>query len=134
MSTTVTVNEQVAVFPDASVAIAVTVVVPFGKVDPDAGLATTATPGQLSLAVTVKLTTAEQRFAAAGTLIFAGHVITGGWVSFTVTVNEQLDEFPAASLTPQVTVVVPLGKVDPDAGLQVGLPTPGQLSLTAGEG
>ena len=53
MSTTVTVNEQVAVLPLASVAVAVTVVVPFGKLDPDGGLLMTATPEQLSLTVTV---------------------------------------------------------------------------------
>jgi hypothetical protein len=38
------------------------------------------------------------------------------------------------SLTEQVIVVEPFGKVVPDAGLQVGAPTPGQLSLTAGAG
>ena len=59
MSTTVTVKEQLAVLPEASVAVPVTVVVPFGKVEPEAGLATTVTPGQLSAAVTLKLTTAE---------------------------------------------------------------------------
>jgi hypothetical protein len=67
-------------------------------------------------------------------VIFAGQLIVGGCVSFTVTVNEQLDEFPDASSTLQVTVVVPFGKVDPDAGLHVGAPTPGQLSLTVGAG
>ena len=38
MSLTVTVNMQLAVLPLASVAVHVTVVVPFGKADPDAGL------------------------------------------------------------------------------------------------
>ena len=47
----VTVNVQVAVLPEASVAVPVTVVVPTGKVLPDTGLNTTVTPGQLSLAV-----------------------------------------------------------------------------------
>ena len=55
-------------------------------------------------------------------------------MSFTVTVNEQLAEFPDASSTLHVTVVVPFGKLDPDAGEQVGAPTPGQLSLTVGAG
>jgi len=44
-------------------------------------------------------------------------------------VNEQLFELLEASLTVQVTVVVPFEKTDPDAGLQVGVPTPGQLSV-----
>jgi len=52
-STTVTVNVQLAVWPAASVAVAVTVVVPTGKKLPDAGLYPILTPGQLSLAVAV---------------------------------------------------------------------------------
>jgi hypothetical protein len=56
----------------------------------------------------------------------------GASVSLTVTVNEQLDMLPEASVTEQVTVVVPTGNVEPDAGLHVGEPTPGQLSLTIG--
>jgi len=42
---------QVAVFPDVSVAVQVTVVVPFAKVEPEAGEQLVVTPGQLSLAV-----------------------------------------------------------------------------------
>ena len=34
-----------------------------------------------------------------------------------------------ASVAEQVTVVVPFGKVDPDSGEQVGVPTPEQLSV-----
>jgi hypothetical protein len=64
--------------------------------------------------------------------MFPGQVRTGTTVSFTVTVNEQLDEFAAASLTVQLTVLVPSGNVEPDGGLQTGVPTPGQLSLTVG--
>ena len=52
VSLTVTVNVQLAVLPAASVAVLVTVVVPFGKVEPEGGLLTTVTPGQLSVAVT----------------------------------------------------------------------------------
>ena len=51
----------------------------------------------------------------------------------TVTVNEQLALFPDGSLATQVTVVVPLGNVEPDAGAQTGAPV-GQLSLTVGSG
>ena len=78
MSTTVTVKEQLAVFPDASVAVAVTVVVPFGKLEPDGGFATTVTPGQLSVAVTLKVASAEHCPRAQGTVMFAGHEILGG--------------------------------------------------------
>ena len=55
-------------------------------------------------------------------------------MSLTVTVKEQLEELPDPSVTLHVTVVVPLANVDPDAGAHVGVPTPGQLSLTTGGG
>jgi len=69
---------------------------------------------------------------AAETLIGIGQVIVGGCASVIVTVNEQLFELPAASLTVQVTVVVPFAKVEPDEGVQLADPTPGQLSAVAG--
>ena len=50
MSATVTVNAQAAVLPELSVAAQLTVVVPFGKVEPDGGLQTVDRPGQLSVA------------------------------------------------------------------------------------
>jgi hypothetical protein len=59
LSTTVTVKLQEAVLPDVSVAVQVTVVVPFGKEDPDAGLQLVVTPGQLSVAVGENVTKAE---------------------------------------------------------------------------
>lgn len=53
ITVTVTVKEQEAVLPEASLAVQVTVVVPFGKVEPEGGLQLTTTPsGQLSVAVT----------------------------------------------------------------------------------
>jgi len=64
----------------------------------------------------------------------AGQVIAGGCVSLTVTVNVQLAELLDASLTVQVTVVVPFWNVDPDGGVQDGVPTPGQLSLAVAFG
>ena len=50
-------------------------------------------------------------------------------MSFTVTVKLQLAELLDASITEQFTVVVPFGNVAPDAGVQLGVPTPGQLSV-----
>jgi hypothetical protein len=132
VSLTVTVNVQVDVLAAASVAVTVTVVVPFGKTDPEAGLETTVRLEQLSVALTVKLTTAEQRLGAVEVMMLAGQLKTGTTVSFTVTLNEQLEEFAAASLTVQVTVLLPSGNVEPDGGLHTGIPTPGQLSLTFG--
>jgi hypothetical protein len=48
---TVTVKVQEAVAPAESVAVHVTVVVPIGKVEPEAGEHATVAPAQLSVAV-----------------------------------------------------------------------------------
>ena len=57
-SKVVTVKLHVAVLPEVSVAVQVTVAVPSGKHEPEAGAQATVTPGQLSLAVGAgKLTT-----------------------------------------------------------------------------
>jgi hypothetical protein len=133
VSFTVTVNEQLAELPAASPTVQLPVVSPFGKAVPDAGLQFGApTPGQLSVAVVVYVVTAVHTFGSADLVILAGQAIAGACVSFTVTMNEQLELFPDKSITAQVTVVTPFAKRVPDAGLQVGEPTPGQLSLTAG--
>ncbi len=118
---TETVKLHVAVFPELSVAVQVTEVVPTGKGEPDGGLQTTVTPGQLSVAVAVKFTVAllvGGHVAAAATKMFAGQVIVGGVVSVTVTVNEQL----GPDVVVQLTVVVPTGKQLPDDGLHVTVP------------
>lgn len=138
-----TVKLHVAVLPEISVAVQVTVVVPTGNGTPEVTTwpfwfrQTTVTPGQLSVVVTVKFTGrlfVGGQEAAAMKVMLAGQVIVGGCVSRTVTVKEQLAELFEASLTVHVTVVVPTGNDDPDAGEQLGVPTPGQLSLTAGGG
>jgi hypothetical protein len=56
------------------------------------------------------------------------------FAGLTETVKEQLAVLPEASLTLQLTVVVPSAKVEPDGGTQLGAPTLGQLSLTVGAG
>ena len=66
---TVTVKLQVAVLPEASVAVQVTVVTPTGKQLPEGGVQTTVTPGQLSLAVVVKLTTTQGSVTVAVTAV-----------------------------------------------------------------
>jgi hypothetical protein len=58
-----------------------------------------------------------------------GQLIAGACASMTVTENEQDEELPDASLTVQVTVVVPFGNTAPDGGEQDGVPTPEQLSV-----
>jgi hypothetical protein len=129
VSLTVTVNEQVPVLPVASVAVHVTVVVPTAKKEPDAGTQDTVTPGQLSVAVATKVTTAPQSPGSFDTVIGAGHVMTGASVSLTVTVNEQLEVLPLPSSAVQVTVVVPTEKLEPDAGTQVTVGAGLQLSV-----
>jgi hypothetical protein len=130
----VTLNEQLAEFPAASFTPQMTVVVPLGKLAPETGAQVgDPTPGQLSLTVGGgNVTTAEHWPGVFATLVLAGHVIEGGCVSLIVTVNEQLAEFPAASLTVQLTVVEPFGKVEPDGGVHTGVPAPEQLSETVG--
>jgi hypothetical protein len=119
---TLTVKLQLAVLPEVSVAVQVTVVVPAGKIEPDGGTQATVTPGQLSEAVGAGNVTAvvveSGQVCAATAVTLAGHVIVGGCTSLTVTVNEQLG--PAVLV--QVTVVVPTGKNEPAAGEQVTVP------------
>jgi hypothetical protein len=53
---------------------------------------------------------AVQTPASAFADMFAGHVITGGWFSVTVTVKVHVAWFPEASATVYVTVVIPVLK------------------------
>jgi hypothetical protein len=108
----------------------VTVVVPTGKNEPDGGLQ--AIEPHSLLAVGANVTAAPHCPWSFGAVMLAGQVMTQPCC--TATVNEQVPAFWAASMTLQFTVVVPTGKVEPDGGLQVGEPTPGQLSLAVGGG
>ena len=112
-SFTVTVNVQVEVLFDASRAVTVTVVVPFGNKLPEAGDAVTVVPGQLSLAAgNAKFTNAPHWPGELLTVMLAGQVMVGAWVSFTRTTNEQVP--PPGSVA--TTVVLPMGKKEPEAG------------------
>lgn len=46
-------------------------------------------------------------------MILDGQVIVGACVSFTLTVNEQVDVLPASSVAVYVLVVVPTGNAEP---------------------
>ena len=63
--------------------------------------------------------------------MFAGHVIAGACVSCTVTEKLHVPVFAAASVAVHVTVVVPTGTVEPEAGTQLTV-APGQLSDAVG--
>ena len=76
--TTVTVKLHVAVLPQVSLAVTVTVVVPTGNVLPLGGLATTVGGVHPPLALTVKNTVAPPGPVAA-TVIFDGQGMVGCW-------------------------------------------------------
>lgn len=74
---------------------------------------------QLSVADTAPyVTTAEHIPGVLFAVTFAGHVIVGGCVSLTVTVKVHI----APEVSEHVTVVVPTGKNEPDAGVHVTVP------------
>lgn len=108
----------------------VTVVVPTLKLEPEAGEQVTV-PHPPFVVGAGYVTTAE--VVEVHATWFAGHVIVQV-TTVTVKLQEAGGLFGLASSTAQVTVVVPTGKFEPDAGTQVGEPTPGQLSLTVGVG
>jgi hypothetical protein len=129
VSLTVTAKVLLPVLPATSVAEQVTVVVPIAKVEPEAGEQVEAnTPSTLSVADDVKVAVAPVELVAS-VVMLAGTVTTGAVVSPTVTVKVLLPVLPAASVAEQVTVVVPIAKVEPDAGKQVGVDTPLVVSV-----
>ena len=75
---TVTLNVPVAVLPDVSVAVQVTVVSPYANGVPDRGSQTIERTATLSLALTLKSTGAVGDPADAVTVTSAGNVRTGG--------------------------------------------------------
>jgi hypothetical protein len=126
---TVTVKLRLARLPALSVAEQFTVVVAMGNVAPDAGLHVTGSvPSTMSVADGVKVTTAPLAPVAC-TVIFAGTVIDGGVVSCTVTVKLAVPLLPALSVAEHETVVVAMGNVAPDAGLQVTGSVPSTASV-----
>jgi hypothetical protein len=120
---------QEPVLPVASVAVQVTVVVPMANMLPLAGLHAIVAPGQLSLTPALKLTTAPHSPGSLGCVISPGQLGSGGWASITRTSKLHWAVLPAASVAVQVTVVTPMGKKLPLAGLHEKV-APGQLSLT----
>src|SRR5207245_787320 len=128
VSVTVTENVQLELLPDASVAVHTTLVVPFGKLNPDTGTHRMLPPAQLSLKLAVKLTLLLHCPGAALTVMLPGQAGTGRSVSLTVTEKLQLELLPDASVAVHTTLVVPFGKRYPDTGTHRMLP-PAQLSL-----
>lgn len=125
VSLTVTVKPQLG---PAAVEQA-TFVVPTGKKEPEGGEQVIVP--QPEVAAGAKLTFAPHWPGALFTTMFAGHEIVHASATVTVKLHEAV--LLLVSLAEQLTVVVPTGKLDPEAGLQVKV-APGQLSLTVGFG
>src|SRR5262245_4130175 len=96
-SRTVTSNVAAVVFPARSVDVQRTVVVPTGKLDPEAGKQVTESlTSTRSLAETLNVTGAPDALTAL-TDRFGGTMTVGGVVSWTVAWNVVEEEFPAPS-------------------------------------
>jgi hypothetical protein len=109
LSTTVTVCVAVAVLPAASATVQVTVVVPSGNAV--GALFVTVATAQLSeLTGVPRFTPVAVHAVLVPVVIAAGAVIVGLILSKTVTVCVAVAVLPAASVTVQVTVVLPTGK------------------------
>src|SRR2546426_78365 len=110
--------------------VQLTVVVPFGKNDPEAGVQVTV-PHPPPVVVGANVTTAPHWFGSLFLVMFAGQVIVQGFC--TVTLNVQLAVRFAPSVTVQVTVLIPAANQNPDGGLHVtAFGGSGQLSLPVG--
>jgi hypothetical protein len=108
---TVTVKDAEPVFPCESVAVHVTVVVPTGKVLPEAGLQVgVREPSTMSVAVASPYVTALPAGSSVEVETFAGGVTAGGVVSCTVTVPVACTGVESSVVVLQVTVVCPSGK------------------------
>ncbi len=130
-STTATWKLPVLVLPAGSVAVQVIVVAPAGNVDPDGGL-------QLmvklevslsgSVAETAYVTTAPLALVATAVML-PGRLRVGAVLSSTTTVALAVPVLPAPSMAEHVMVVVPSGRVLPEAGAHVGVSEPDTASV-----
>lgn len=143
VSSTMTLKSSVVSFPSESVAVHVTIVVPKLKVSPVrllqtiAGAAPLVTGAQkvstLSVAEMVKKT-GDDDCATTSTGSGEGSDNTGSSVSVMVTENVCVPRLLAVSVAVQVTVVVPRGKLSPDAGKQETVGLTGSTSVATGVG
>ena len=124
VSETVTVNVQLLVRFELSVAVHTTLLTPKRKPVPDGGVQITGN-GLLSAstAVTVKVTGVRPP-AHSTEMSPLGHVNVGAGLNLTVTSKWQELGLPTESVAVQVTVVVPTGNVPPDGGEQTRVPIP----------
>src|SRR5689334_4116394 len=97
---TITLKEQLLVFPEASQATAVTRFVPTGKEEPVPGVTTRLVRAQLSVAPALKVTTMGQELGLL-VVMSAGQLMVGGCVSRTMTSWLQVLDKPTLSRTVQ---------------------------------
>ena len=84
------------------------------------------------VSVAAKFTTAPHAFPGASTVIVFGTSIEGATASITTILNVVVAILPDASLAITFTVVVPIGNIDPLAGVATILTKPEQLSVAVG--
>src|SRR5204863_1137717 len=131
LSLTVTVKVQSAeLFPLASVAWQVTVVVPLGNVASRRRHTVALRAWSSDVCSSDLLCGADSQLPAAVVVVMlAGQVTVGAWLSLKIgraSCRERV--LMLAAVAWQVKVVVPLGKVEPLGGVQVVV-EPGQLSV-----
>ena len=136
-SNTWTLKPHVTELPAASIAVNSTGVSPMGKRLPLTGPSVCVSAAeQLSEGVgDVKVTYAPHAFVAAATSISAGQLESvGKMLSRTVTVNAQFLNLPERSVALWRTIVVPMGKSEPEAGpiTRTTASAPSQLSMAVG--
>jgi len=124
-----TLKLVLALRPSGLVAVHVTWVTPGMKHEPGGGAQATVAPQGSVTAGVVKV--AMPQLAPVGIMTATGLwvAITGGCISFTVTVKEHVALLLEESVAVQVTVVTPCGKVLPEGGEQVAVIVPSQLSF-----
>ena len=133
VSCTVTVKLPLAVLPLESDAEQLTVVVAIGNVLPDEGAQVTVTvPSTISAAEAENVATAPEG-PVASNVMFDGRVNVGAVVSCTVTVKLPFAVLPRVSDAEQLTVVLVIGNVLPDAGVQVTGRGPSTMSVAVAE-
>lgn len=133
LSTTVTEKVLLQVLPLESLAEQVTVLVPTGNNDPEAGTHTTLlVPSTASRAVMVENETEAPPAQVALLVIGAGMLlITGHVVSTTLTGKVRVQTLLRLSRAVHVTVLDPIGKREPEAGVHDMTEAPSTVSTVA---
>jgi len=130
VSRTVTVEDAKPRLPTASVAVQVAVVVPNGKIAPEAGEQVVGRdPLTISVAVAENVATAPVGPVASRITGNPDIDTSGGVVSRTVTVEDVEPTLPAKSVAVHLTVVVPIGKVELEEGEQDAVSEPLTMSV-----